>query len=108
MLAGELRDVPFHWAWVAQAAKSGWAIVLLLSEVLSFLLWLGVLADMPLSKAFPITAVGYVAILLMSWTLFREPLVPLQIIGSALILTGVWLINSASREQVSATVAQDG
>jgi len=96
MLAAEMRDEPFRWSWLAQAAHSPWAPVVLLSEVLSFILWLNVLTNVPLSKAFPITAVAYVAILLMSWTVFKEPVLPLQIIGSALILAGVWLIGTAS------------
>jgi multidrug transporter EmrE-like cation transporter len=69
-----------------------------LSELLSFVLWLNVLTHVPLSKAFPITAVAYIAIELMSWTIFKEPVLPLQIIGSALILAGVWFINIASEE----------
>lgn len=101
MLAAEMRDVPFRWTWLAQATHSPWAPVVLLSEVLSFILWLNVLTNVPLSKAFPITAVAYVAILLMSWTVFKEPVMPLQIIGSALILAGVWLISTASDHETT-------
>jgi multidrug transporter EmrE-like cation transporter len=79
-----------------QATHSPWAVVVLMSEVLSFVLWLNVLTHVPLSKAFPITAVAYIAIELMSWTLFQEPVMPLQLIGSALILAGVWLTGSAA------------
>jgi multidrug transporter EmrE-like cation transporter len=105
MLAAEMRHTPFSWSWLAQATHSPWAITVLLSEVLSFVLWLNVLTHVPLSKAFPITAVAYIAIELMSWTLFNEPVVPLQIIGSALILTGVWFIGSAApREKTESVV----
>lgn len=96
MLAAEMRDMPFRWSWLAQATYSPWATVVLLSEVLSFFLWLNVLTNVPLSKAFPITAVAYISILLMSWTVFKEPVMALQIIGSVLILAGVWLISTAS------------
>ncbi len=98
MLAAETRHTPFSWSWLVQATHSPWAVVVLLSELLSFVLWLNVLTHVPLSKAFPITAVAYIAIELMSWTLFKEPVMPLQIIGSALILAGVWFISLASEE----------
>jgi drug/metabolite transporter (DMT)-like permease len=96
MLAAEMRHTPFSWSWLVQAMHSPWALVVLVSEVLSFVLWLNVLTNVPLSKAFPITAVAYIAIELMSWMLFKEPLMPLQIIGSTLILAGVWFVSSAS------------
>jgi multidrug transporter EmrE-like cation transporter len=98
MLAAETRHTPFSWSWLVQATHSPWAVLVLLSELLSFVLWLNVLTNVPLSKAFPITAVAYIAIELMSWTIFKEPVMPLQIIGSALILAGVWFINIASEE----------
>ena len=96
MLAAEMRHTPFSWSWLVQATHSPWAIVVLVCELLSFVLWLNVLTNVPLSKAFPITAVAYIAIQLMSWTLFKEPVMPLQIIGSALILAGVWFVSIAS------------
>ncbi len=98
MLAAEMQHTPFSWSWLVQATHSPWAVVVLMSELLSFVLWLNVLTNVPLSKAFPITAVAYIAIELMSWTIFKEPVLPLQIIGSALILAGVWLISIASEE----------
>ena len=98
MLAAEMQHTPFSWSWLVQATHSPWAVVVLMSELLSFVLWLNVLTNVPLSKAFPITAVAYIAIELMGWVLFKEPVMPLQIIGSALILAGVWLISIASEE----------
>ena len=105
MLAAEMRHTPFSWSWLVQATHSPWAVVVVLSELLSFVLWLNVLTNVPLSKAFPITAVAYIAIQLMSWTLFKEPVMPLQIIGSALILAGVWLISIASNhDQIESNI----
>ncbi len=105
MLAAEMRHTPFSWSWLVQATHSPWAVVVLVSELLSFVLWLNVLTNVPLSKAFPITAVAYIAIELMSWTLFKEPVLPLQIIGSALILAGVWLVSIASdHDQIESNI----
>lgn len=94
MLAAEMQHTPFSWSWIVQATHSPWTGVVLMTEALSFVLWLNVLTNVPLSKAFPITAVAYIAIELMSWTLFKEPVMPLQLIGSALILAGVSLMSS--------------
>ena len=105
MLAAEMRHTPFSWSWLVQATHSPWAVAVLLSELLSFVLWLNVLTNVPLSKAFPITAVAYIAIELMSWTLFKEPVMPLQIIGSALILAGVWFVSIASEhDQIESNI----
>jgi drug/metabolite transporter (DMT)-like permease len=105
MLAAEMRHTPFGWSWLVQATHSPWAVVVLMSELLSFFLWLNVLTNVPLSKAFPITAVAYIAIELMSWTLFKEPVIPLQIIGSALILAGVWFVSIASyHDQIESNI----
>src|SRR5438105_10640349 len=98
MLAAEMRHTPFSWSWLVQATHSPWAVVVLMSELLSFVLWLNVLTNVPLSKALPITAVAYIAIELMSWTIFIEPVLPLQIAGSVLLLAGVWFICMASEE----------
>jgi len=101
MLAAEMRDIPFSWNWLAQASNSPWTFVILLSEVVSFGLWLNILSNIPLSRAFPITAVAYISIPLMSWTLFKETVMPLQILGSALILAGVWFISSAAGHETT-------
>src|SRR5437660_12866132 len=92
MLAAEMRHTPFSWSWLVQATHSPWAVVVLVSELLSFVLWMNVLTNVPLSKAFPITAVAYIAIELMSWTLFKEPVLLLQSIVRTLILAGVCLV----------------
>ena len=55
-----------------------------------------VLSELDLSKAFPLSALSYVLVLLSSWLYFREQMTTLQLLGSALILGGVWLIGTAS------------
>ena len=52
-----------------------------------------VLAEFQLSEAFTISAVGYVLVIAVSWTVFGEPAGPSQIIGASAILVGVWLIG---------------
>ncbi len=97
LLAERMKDVPFGWAWLTQAIQTPWIIGIGVCESVSFVLWLTILADTSISKATPITAIAYVLILLMSWTVFHEPVVSLQLIGSAFILAGVWLIGTTSK-----------
>ena len=94
-----MNETSFGFAWLLEVIKTPWAIGILICEVLSFALWLTILSDTDISKATPVTAISYFAILLMSWVLFNEPVQLLQIIGSALILSGVWLIGSAASKK---------
>jgi len=96
LLASETKSMDFGPAWLLEATQYPWTAGILICEILSFVLWLKLLADTTISRAAPITAVAYFLILLMSWTVFREPIVPFQIVGSVLILAGVWLIATAS------------
>ncbi|AGT10397.1 DMT family transporter [Paracoccus aminophilus] len=87
------------WAWVAQAAAQPWMLAAAVVEIACFFLWMHVLAEVDLGRAFPLTAVSYVLIVLSSWFWFLEPASALQIIGSALILGGVYLIGTASEDE---------
>ena len=55
------------------------------------------------SRAFPLSAVSYILILTVSWLVFEESISLLQLIGSGLILAGVWLISTAGREALPET-----
>ena len=72
--------------------------ILLVCEVASFVAWMTVLSEMPLSAAFPLSAVSYVLIIAASAVVFHEPVGLLQVLGSLAILTGVWLIGRGGRE----------
>ncbi len=60
---------------------------------LSAMLWLVVLSRLPLSQAYPIIALGYVAIVLISRVAFNEPLSLAKLGGVLLIVAGVWLVH---------------
>jgi len=64
-------------------------------EVVTLLVWMMVLAKLSLSAAFPMTAVGYVLVIAMGWTVLGEPASLLQALGGAAILAGVWLLDQA-------------
>jgi multidrug transporter EmrE-like cation transporter len=52
-----------------------------------------VLSKLNLSVAYPVmTIMGFIVVLTASWLFFGETIRPLQIVGYALMLSGVWLV----------------
>ncbi|MDB5457981.1 MAG: Permease of the drug/metabolite transporter superfamily [Caulobacter sp.] len=96
--ATHLAGARFDLAWLASAARLPTVQLLLVLEVASFAAWMTVLAEMPLSAAFPLSAVSYVLIIAASAVVFHEPVGALQGVGSLAILAGVWLIGRGSSE----------
>ncbi len=94
--------------WIADAAAvqgGDWLLPILTDpslallvafEIGSFATWMYILARTQLSEAFPLSAISYVFVLLASWVLFRETGSVAQVMGSAAILVGVWLIGRRS------------
>nr|WP_245298166.1 EamA family transporter [Rhizobium miluonense] len=87
---------PEVWLW--QALSSYWILAAIAVEIVTFFIWMNVLAELDLSRAFPLSGISYVLIIATGWFIFDERVVALQIIGSGLILTGVWLIAGANVE----------
>jgi len=94
-LLGETWGWPLVWRVVGLPAA--WAAVLF--ELAGLGAWMVILSEIPLSAAFSISALSYVLVVSASWTVFQEPIAALQIVGGAAILTGVWLIGHAPREE---------
>ena len=85
-------------AWLWQALSSYWILAAIAVEIACFFIWMNVLSELDLSRAFPLSGISYVLIIATGWFVFGERIVALQVIGSGLILTGVWLIASANVE----------
>ena len=60
----------------------------------SLLMWLQVLSRVPLSTAYPILAITYIVVPILSVVFFGEQIHSPQIIGMLLILAGVAIIGS--------------
>jgi drug/metabolite transporter (DMT)-like permease len=60
---------------------------------ISALSWLIALSRVKLSIAYPMVSLGYVAVVLFSWFIFREPLKLVSIIGCITVIIGVVLIS---------------
>jgi drug/metabolite transporter (DMT)-like permease len=94
----EQIDATLGWtAWATAAIGSPliWAAIGV--EILCFFLWIQVLSDLDLSEAFPLTGISYVLTVASGWFIFREPIAALQVVGSALILAGVYLIATGGK-----------
>jgi drug/metabolite transporter (DMT)-like permease len=59
-----------------------------------FLIWMTILKDVDLGRAFPMTAIIYVSTLASAVILFHEMLNPMRIVGVLVIACGVALLAS--------------
>jgi len=98
LLAGQVKTLSFGKDWLNAAIHTPYAYGILFCEATSFVLWLQVLAHSSISKSAPINAIAYIFILLMSWGMFHEQLPLIDLLGSVLILSGIYLISTGSQE----------
>ncbi|WP_340318158.1 EamA family transporter [Rhizorhabdus argentea] len=80
-------------SWLERILVSPILPVLVVAEIASFGLWMYILSVMPLSEAFPLTATSYILVLLASWSIFGETGTVLQVMGTAAIMMGIWLLG---------------
>jgi len=59
---------------------------------LSAIIWLFILKRLPLSVAYPSLSLGYVLLIIVSSRVLNEPITSFKIIGSLLIVFGVYLL----------------
>lgn len=78
---------------LAKAALNPVVIAGFLLYGLSAALWLIVLTRAELSWAYPMLSLGYVLVVLLSRVLFHEAVTPPRLIGTLVIVAGVWLIS---------------
>jgi drug/metabolite transporter (DMT)-like permease len=82
--------------WLLHTMSSPWMLAAIVVEIVTFFIWMRVLSELDLAKAFPLSAISYVLVLASSWLYFGEEINGLQLLGSALILCGVWFIGTAT------------
>lgn len=57
------------------------------------IIWLRALAQVPLSQAYPFVGLGFVLTAALGYVLFDEALGPSRLIGTALVIAGVFLVG---------------
>lgn len=75
-------------------ATDPWFILALALYGSATILWILALREVPLSIAYPFTALAFVLVPLASAALFHEPLSARYFIGLAFVVTGVWILGS--------------
>lgn len=81
------------WPIGLQVAASPFIMAGLFSYVISVLVWLLVLSRVDVSFAYPMISIGYVVTAIAAYFLLNEPLTVSRIIGTFVIIFGVWLIT---------------
>lgn len=66
-----------------------WFILAISIYIFATLLWIGVLREMPLSRAYPFIAIGFVLVPLAGHLFFAEALDTRYFIGVGLIIAGI-------------------
>jgi undecaprenyl phosphate-alpha-L-ara4N flippase subunit ArnE len=83
-------------AFLSCLARDRWLMAGLLTFAVETLIWLRILAEVPLSIAFPIASLNFIGVTLASRLLFDEPVSGLQWAGCILVTAGVAILAAAS------------
>jgi multidrug transporter EmrE-like cation transporter len=92
--ADGLGDMEFGLAMMAKAVSLPGVWFATLGYIGTFVVWMAILRDMPLSRAFPMTGLVYVTVPLFAWSTFGEQIDLMRAGGIALIIAGVVLLGS--------------
>jgi len=83
-------------AAVAALLRSRWALAGIAIYALELAIWLRILAEVPLSIAFPIASTNFLGVALASAVVLGERVGPRQWAGAALITCGVIVVAQAA------------
>lgn len=92
--ADAIGDVPLGLDFVARMAGTCAAWLAIALYLATYVLWMLVLKDTALSRAFPLTALSYVTVPVLGWLAFGERVGLTTATGIALIIGGVALIGA--------------
>jgi drug/metabolite transporter (DMT)-like permease len=87
--ADGLADLDFGVPMLARALTLPGVWLAALGYVGTFFVWMAILKDMPLSRAFPMTGLAYVTVPLLAWVVLGERIDLTRAFGIALIVAGV-------------------
>lgn len=88
-----LGDMDFGLDMLARAVRLPGVWLAVAGYLGTFFVWMAILRDMPLSRAFPMTGLVYITVPLLAWGAFGEQIGPLRAGGIALIIGGVVLLG---------------
>ncbi len=73
----------------ALALASGWLWLAIASYCGCFIVWMLILRHSDLSRAYPTSAIVFVAIMFASWLVLHEAIGAIQLLGAAVIVAGI-------------------
>jgi drug/metabolite transporter (DMT)-like permease len=79
------------------ALGCGWLWVGIASYCAGFFTWMFILARLDLSRAYPTSAIVFVAVMLASWLVLNEPIGTGQWIGASVIVAGILQLGQTER-----------
>lgn len=92
---GEINKTSIHDVFpiILKVATSPFILGGLACYAISVVVWMVVLSRVAVNYAYPMLSVGYIITAVFGWWLFSEPLTPIRMLGIAVIIVGVILIN---------------
>lgn len=99
--ADGLGDMDFGLALLARSMTLPGVWMAVLGYLGTFVVWMAILRDMPLSRAFPMTGLVYITVPLFAWGAFGEEIGLLRAAGIALIIGGVILLGGEAGDESS-------
>ena len=92
-----LETAPFDgWRSIITLGLNFWFILAICIYMSTTLLWVSVLREMPLSRAYPFTVIGFILVPVAGHLLFAEVLNARYFLGAFLIIIGVYLASGAT------------
>ena len=83
-------------AFVHDLARCTWIHAGLLTYALEMVVWLRILAEVPISIAFPIASLNFLGVALASQMFLKERLAPRQWLGASLVTIGVAFVATTA------------
>jgi len=83
------NDMMERITFVFRLLVNPWVISGLAAAFLAFLCWIVAITRLPLSHAYPVTALSFVLVLFLSALVFHEPLTATKLVGTAMVVLGV-------------------
>lgn len=83
--------------YIAELLLNPWVISALVSTFCAGISWMMAMTRFEISYAFPFVSLNYVLILVLSVLLFNETITISKLIGSALVMAGIFVIAMGSR-----------
>ena len=83
-------------AFLASLITGRWLLAGIATFTFETFIWLRILAEVPLSIAFPIASLNFIGVTLASRLLFKEQIGPIQWLGCLLVTAGVAILATAT------------